>query len=156
MLSAKIVTCLLGLALLIPLTVTFGIMAVRHQRSEAEMQKSLAEAMATLRAEIDSEMTPGFIGAAAGNVRITDQIGLPYVSYRLWSPFPRRWVGIVGLVCCLVISSLWIYSAFAPTMMVSGEYGRESAQPDFPNGEHFTIENPGPNGPWEVPSDTKK
>lgn len=93
-------------------------------QSEAELQKSLDETLATVKAEIDSQVTPGFPGAMATVVKIFHQSTLPFVSPRVWLFTPRRWVGFTGLTCCLIIAGLWIYSSFVSSIAVSGGYSR--------------------------------
>ena len=124
MLATKIATCLLGLALLVPITASFWLMVRYRPASEAELQKSLDEALAPARADIDSQVEPGFPGAMAASVTIHHQLTLPVLGYRLWLFTPRSWVGVVGLICSFTMAGLWIYSSFFPSVAISGGYGR--------------------------------
>ena len=92
--------------------------------SEAELQKSMAEALATVKADIDSQVEPGFPGAMAASVQIHHQLTLPILGPRIWLFAPRSWVGVVGFICCLTIAGLWIFSSFVSSIAVSGGYGR--------------------------------
>ena len=124
MLSTKLATCLLGLALLVPITVSFWLMIRYKPQSEAELQKSLDDALATVKADIDSQVEPGFPGAMAASIQIHHELTLPILGPRLWTFAPRVWVGVVGFVCCLTIAGLWIFSSFVSSVAISGGYGR--------------------------------
>jgi hypothetical protein len=85
--------------------------------------------METMKADIDAQVVEGMPMAMAARVRMTNQIHLPYVSASVWSAFPRRWVGIVGLICSLLMAALWVYSSLSYEYDLVGEYGRDG-QPD--------------------------
>ena len=155
MTSAKIATCLLGLLLILPLAASFWMMAFRLHDSAAKLQKSLDDALVILKADIDSQSEPGFPGAIAGAVAVTQQIRLPGVSPRLWSPHPRRWVGILGLACTITIAALWIFSAFSPALRLSAGYGFSEA-----DAARLPSSLPDPsrmisNGTWQNPPSGK-
>lgn len=124
MLSTKLATFLLGLALLVPITASFWLMIRYKPQTQADLQKSLDDALATVKADIDSQVEPGFPGAMAASVQIHHQLTLPILGPRIWLFAPRAWVGVVGLICCLTIAGLWIFSSFFSSIAVSGGYGR--------------------------------
>lgn len=132
MLTPKLLTFLVGFTLLLPFAITFWIMAFRDQDTEAELKMRHDQAMAELKAEYDSnhgadeaDPDPVMVGVVA-----YECMGLPMVPPDMWSFFPRRWVGIVGLFCVFIMSSLWLLSSFVPAHTYSGS--TESIPPPEP------------------------
>ncbi len=148
MLSTKLATCLLGLALLVPITASFWLMIRYQPQSEAELQKSLDDALANVKADIDSLVEPGFPGAMGASVQIHHQLTLPILGPRIWLFAPRAWVGVVGFVCCVTIAGLWIYSSFVSSIALSGGYGRsgmdEAPSHGASQGQVITDDSSGP------------
>jgi len=148
MLTTKIATCLLGLALMLPITASFWLMIRYRPMTESELQSSLDEALAPVRADIDSRVEPGFPGAVAARVEIHHQLTLPFLWNRIWQFTPRSWVGVVGFGCCLVVTCLWIFSSFIPSIAISGDYGRsgmdETPVSDSSRGQIFIDDSSGP------------
>ena len=148
MLTTKIATCLLGLALMLPITASFWFMIRYRPMTESELQRSLDEALAPVRADIDSQVKPGFPGAMAARVEIHHQLTLPFLWNRIWLFTPRSWVGVVGFACCLVVTGLWIYSSLIPSIAISGGYGRsgmdETPASDSSRGQIFIDDSSGP------------
>ncbi len=124
MLAPKIISCVLGLALLVPVSASFWLMLRYKPSSKAELQKSMDKALASAKADIDSKVEPGFPGAISTIVEIHTQLALPILGPRLWLFTPRAWVGVVGLFCCVTIAGLWVYSTLGSSVAISGSYGR--------------------------------
>jgi hypothetical protein len=126
MLAPKIITFFAGLLLLLPFAITFWIMAFRNEDTEEDLKKRHAQAMAELKAEFDSNRDPDETAEDSGSVmmgvQVYESMCLPMVSPDIWSFFPRRWVGIVGLICVFTMSGLWLLSSFVPSLTYSGEY----------------------------------
>jgi len=124
MLAPKIITFCVGLILLLPFAITFWIMAFRDQDTEAELKMRHEQAMAELKAEYDSnhgaDETPGDPDPVMVAVASYESMCLPMVPPDMWSFFPRLWVGIVGLFCIFIMTSLWLLSSFIPTRIYSG------------------------------------
>ncbi|MBK8093751.1 MAG: hypothetical protein IPK32_17695 [Verrucomicrobiaceae bacterium] len=99
-------------------------MILYKPQTDAELQNSLDDALASVKADIDSQVEPGFPVAMAASVQIHHQVTLPILGPRIWLLAPRAWVGVVGFVCCLTIAGLWIFSSFVSSIAVSGGYGR--------------------------------
>ena len=124
MLAPKLITFFVGLALLLPFAISFWIMAFRHQDSEAEIKLRQEQFMAELKAEsdsnLDAENVPGDRDPVMVGVSSYESMCLPMVPPDMWSFFPRRWVGIVGLFCIFIMTSLWLLSSFIPVHIYSG------------------------------------
>jgi hypothetical protein len=135
MMSAKIATAALGLLLLLPIAASFWMMAFRLHPSPDEVLKMADEALTKLKAEVGADA--GFPGAIA--VQSTQQIQLPFISWRIWSPYPRRWVGVLGLGCTAIIAVLWAFSSFCPGLRVNAGFtGWEVTGPPM----HETTSDP--------------
>jgi|GEM_PF-5593705 len=124
MLAPKLITLFVGLALLLPFAITFWIMAFRVQDTEEELKLRHEQIMAQLKAEsdstLDAENVPGSRDPVMVGVASYDCLCLPMVPPDMWSFFPRRWVGIVGLICIFIMSCLWLLSSFVPNRIYSG------------------------------------
>ena len=124
MLAPKLITFFVGLALLLPFAITFWIMAFRVQDTEAEVKLRHEQFMAELKAEsdsnLDAENIPGYRDPVMVGVASYECMCLPMVPPDMWSFFPRRWVGIVGLFCIFMMTGLWLLSSFIPSQIYSG------------------------------------
>ncbi len=120
MTSTKIITFLLGFALVLPLALTFALMVFRGPNSRELVTKAFDEAMATMKQEIDA--TGPHTGTAMGAVEASERISLHPRLNRVWAVSPRRWIGVVGLCGCALIIFLWGYCSFIPSFRLSGGY----------------------------------
>lgn len=150
MLAPKIISCLLGLALLVPVSASFWLMLRYKPPTEAELQKSMDKALASAKTDIDSKVEPGFPGAISTIVEIHHQLALPVLGPRLWLFTPRAWVGAVGLLCCIIIAGLWVYSTMGSSVAISGSYGRTGM--DEPTANESTRGQIIIHGSWTNPS----
>ncbi|MFC5457739.1 hypothetical protein [Prosthecobacter fluviatilis] len=133
MLAPKLITFFAGLALLLPFAITFWIMAFRHQDTEAELKMRQEQIFAELKAEHDfndgASEAPDDRDPVMAGVVAYDSMCLPMVPPDVWSFFPRRWVGLVGLFCIFIMTGLWLLSAFIPAHIYSGSIG-STPQPE--------------------------
>lgn len=124
MLAPKLITFVVGLALLLPFAITFWIMAFRVQETEEELKMRQEQVLAELKAEHDFDAgaseVPGDRDPVMVGFVAYDSMCLPMVPPDMWSFFPRRWVGIVGLFCIFIMTSLWLLSSFIPAHIYSG------------------------------------
>ncbi|WP_395746048.1 hypothetical protein [Prosthecobacter sp.] len=130
MIAPKIITFFVGMLLLLPFAITFWLMAFGNQNAEAKLKKHHDEAVAAIEAE---DRAAGLSESDAQNasagesdavcfsaIRVYDTMNLPKVPYQIWTFFPRRWAGIIGLACISLLSILWFASSFIPALTYSG------------------------------------
>jgi hypothetical protein len=109
----KLITLALGLLLLAPLSVVFWRIAVHRPWSPDEQRAQLKAALDGHASMIDTTNEDGsFVAGVA--VQTEELIGFSERTHSWLSFYPRRWVGIVGLIAIAAIFVCLIISLFLP------------------------------------------
>lgn len=109
----KLITLGIALLLLAPIGIVFWRIAVyqpwpKHER-QAQLQKSLQEHISS----IGTTNKDGSVVAAVA-VRTEELIGFSGGTHCWLSFYPRRWIGIVGLIAVAAILVCLVVSLFIP------------------------------------------
>jgi len=108
MTGSKILTVLLGFLLLLPLAWSFGIMLFRdYQTPRAEARRIFEEEERKMQGEFGKTSR----GTMLWGMWIPDLDSIHPALARFWLFSPRRWVGAIGLACCVLVFSLWTWCA---------------------------------------------
>lgn len=108
MTGSKILTVLLGFLLLLPLAWSFGIMLFRdYQTPRAEARRIFDEEERKMQGEFGKTSR----GAMLWGMWMPDLESIHPAMARFWLFSPRRWVGAIGLGCCVLVFSLWAWCA---------------------------------------------
>ncbi len=109
MTGSKILTVLLGFLLLLPLAWSFGIMLFRdYQTPRAEAQRIFDEEESKMQGESGTQSSRTTM---LWGMMIADLDSIHPAMARFWLFSPRRWVGAIGLGCCVLVFSLWTWCA---------------------------------------------
>jgi hypothetical protein len=124
MLSLKIVSLLLGLLLLVPLAWVFGSMAVRTEK----MEEDAARALEFGKKEMEKEFSEHAYSTAIYMATKVETRLAPFEHLEKFIGFyPRRWVGICGLLLSVSLLSLWVFSVLVPARTFEAYIHREEA-----------------------------
>ena|SRR6266850_5461156 len=111
---SKLITVGLTLLLLAPFSFVFWRLAIHQPRTEAD-RKAQAEALLQDRAKDLGVVRPdGSILAGVGVVNISESIAFSRSTASWLSFYPRRWVGVLGLVATAIILLCMMVSLFLP------------------------------------------
>lgn len=116
MIATKLSTFILGCVFLSPFLWTFGQMifhdaAVAERTARGQMDAILTEQ--GLEEMKDGKNSNGEIPMNLSAMAVDSAVLIHPSLYAVWSASPRRWVGWVGMTCCLVILGLWAFSSFS-------------------------------------------
>lgn len=108
MTSSKILTVTLGFPLLLPLAWSFGIMLFRdYQTPRAEARRVFDEEERKMQGEFGKASR----STVLWGMWMPDLDSIHPAMARFWLFSPRRWVGAIGLGCCVLVFSLWTWCA---------------------------------------------
>lgn len=110
---AKLITLALGLLLLAPLGVVFWRIAVHRPWSAEDQRALLTRALDGQRSQVGTTNEDGGVVTAVV-VQSNEVIGFSKGTNSWLSFFPRRWVGILGLVAVAVVFLCLVVSLFIP------------------------------------------
>jgi hypothetical protein len=109
----KLITLGIALLLLAPISVVFWRIAVHRPWPQHERQAQLQTALQEHASRIGTTNEDGsVVGAVA--VQAEELIGFSERTHSWLSFYPRRWVGIVGLVAVVAILVCLVVSLFIP------------------------------------------
>jgi hypothetical protein len=109
----KLITLGIALLLLAPIGVVFWRIAVHRTWPQHERQAQLQTALQEHTSRIGTTNEDGSVVAAIA-VRSEELIGFSERTHSWLSFYPRRWVGIVGLVAIAAILLCLVVSLFVP------------------------------------------
>ena len=115
MLFTKVITFMLGCALLSPFIWSFGQMifhdAKAAERSAAAQIESMMKEQA-LEEMSDGKNSSGEVAMNFSAIGVSPVLTIHPTLGRVWVVSPRPWVGLVGMACCLVMLGLLALSSF--------------------------------------------
>lgn len=124
MFLTKIITLVIGVALLVPFGWVFTKIVFRVPPTDAELRHQ-AEAVAQM---VDSEVfAPNTVGTRSDVVQYMS-IHQNLIHVWLWSP--RKWIGLTGILGCFLIMICIIANALFP-VTVRTEWNFHSADPNL-------------------------
>lgn len=109
----KLITLGLSILLLAPIGVVFWRMATHRPWSEAEQRERLKEVLREEASQVgitnaDGSVVSGVVFEAQESIGFSDR------THSWLSFYPRRWVGVVGLVAVTAILACLVVSLFVP------------------------------------------
>ena len=109
----KLITLGISLLLLAPIGVVFWRIAVHRPWPAAEQRAKLETALQEHARRIGATNDAGSVVAAVA-VRSEEMIGFSERTHSWLSFYPRRWIGIVGLIAVAAILVCLVVSLFVP------------------------------------------
>jgi hypothetical protein len=111
MIGTKILTVMFGFLLLLPLAWSFGVMLFRdYQTPKVEARRRYEEVAQEMSKQSSTRSSRTTMFWA---MRIPDLDSIHLSMTRFWLFSPRRWVGLIGLGCCVLVFSLWTWCALS-------------------------------------------
>jgi len=129
MISLKIGSILIGGLLLAPLAWIFGSMVMRTEKTDAAAEHSFEEAKLNMEKEFARFDGPGVIMV----IKVESMFAPVSFLAKSLGFYPRRWVGVCGLIMIALLFGLWSFSVLVPAKSFQSSIHRDfEPDPEVP------------------------